>query len=97
MNPFLFQRQNLDNELVRNGGDHLGLFTEEFYSMSFTGLLVDALNVDKGSGFFGSLDGGVVSDNTVQKSLTRFRVFHVLDSDVNTFRNDTAVVLNAKN
>ena len=61
--------------------------------MGFAGLLVDALNVDEGSRLFGGLNRRVVGDHTVQKSLARLGVLHVLDSDVDALGDDAAVVL----
>ena len=64
------QSTSLDDELVWDWGDDLWL-GQDADSVSLTGLLVDALDIDKGAGGLGLSNGLVVGDDTVQETLTR--------------------------
>jgi hypothetical protein len=56
-------------------------------------LSVDSLRHDKGSVFLRLLDRRVVRHHAVQETLTRLRVLHVFDSDVDALRDDATIVL----
>ena len=61
--------------------------------MTRSRLLIDALHVDVGAGGLGVLDGGVVGDDTIQETLSRFRVLNVLDAHIDTFGDDASTNL----
>lgn len=62
--------------------------------MSFTWLLIDSLDIDVGASGLGVLDGSVVSNNTVEETLTRFGVLDVFNTNIDTFWDDTSTNLN---
>ena len=61
--------------------------------MSWAGLLVDALDIDKGTGGLGLSNGGIVSLDTIQETLTRFRVLDVLNADIDALGDDATTDL----
>jgi len=90
--PILFE-PSLDNEFVWDWSNSFWLFSEEFDGMSFTWLLIDSLDIDVGASGLGVLDGSVVSNNTVEETLTRFGVLDVFNADIDTFWDDTSTNL----
>jgi len=56
-------------------------------------LLIDSLDIDVGASGLGVLDGSVVSNNTVEETLTRFGVLDVFNTDIDTFWDDTSTNL----
>jgi len=54
------------------------------------GLLVDALDMDKGASRLGLCDLGVVGDDTIQETATRLGVFDVLNADIDALGEDAA-------
>merc|ERR1711970_1419077 len=54
----------------------------------WAGLLVDALDIDKGAGRLGLGDLGVVGGDTIQETLTRLGVLDVLNADIDALGDD---------
>ena len=86
------QSTSLDDELVWDWGDDLWL-GQDADSVSLTGLLVDALDIDKGAGGLGLSNGLVVGDDTVQETLTRLGVLDVLNADIDALGDDATADL----
>ena len=61
--------------------------------MGGAGLLVDALDMDKGASRLGLCDLGVVGDDTIQETATRLGVFDVLNADIDALGEDAAANL----
>jgi len=61
----------LDNEFVWNRSDHLGFFAEKLDGVSGSGLDVDSLDVNEGTGLLGLGNSGVVGDDSVKETLSR--------------------------
>ena len=68
--PILFE-PSLDNEFVWNRSDHLGFFAEKLDGVSGSGLDVDSLDVNEGTGLLGLGNSGVVGDDSVKETLSR--------------------------
>ena len=61
--------------------------------MSGSGLDVDSLDVNEGTGLLGLGDSGVVGDDSVKETLSRLGVSDVLDSEVDSLGDNSSVVL----
>ena len=82
----------LDDKLVWDWGDDLGL-SQEADGVGRAGLLVDALDIDKGAGGLGLGDLGVVGGDTIQETLTRLGVLDVLNADIDALGDDATANL----
>ena len=83
----------LDNKLVWNRGNNFGFFSECFDSVCFSWLSINTFHIDVAAGFFCLFDCLVVNLDTIEESLSGARMFNVLNTDIDSFRDNSTVVL----